>query len=68
MSTNVGGIDRAFRIIVGLAIVLWGLLYGNFWGLIGLVPLLTGIMQKCPVYILTGFNTCDVKEELNKQG
>jgi hypothetical protein len=59
MSANVGSIDRTLRILVGL-----GLLSLVFvgpqtpWGLIGLVPLLTGLMGVCPAYSLFGLNTC----------
>ncbi|MCB1997925.1 MAG: DUF2892 domain-containing protein [Burkholderiaceae bacterium] len=60
--TNVGGIDRALRIIVGLALI--GLtLAGTIgvWGWIGVVPLLTGALSTCPLYSVLGFNTCPMK-------
>jgi hypothetical protein len=51
MKTNVGGLDRVLRIVVGvvfLAAVV--ILEGNarWLGLIGLVPLLTGLFGYCP--------------------
>jgi hypothetical protein len=38
-------------------------LEGNirYWGLVGLVPLLTGLMNFCPLYTVLGLNTCPVK-------
>ncbi len=55
MKKNVGTIDRTVRIIVGLALL--GVAYkGNRWGLIGVVPLLTGIIGWCPPYQLLGIN------------
>ena len=30
----------------------------TLWGLVGLVPLATGLMRFCPVYPLLGINTC----------
>ncbi len=59
MKANVGTIDRALRIIVGLALI--GLtLNGNIgvWGWIGVVPVLTGIFRFCPAYPILGISTC----------
>lgn len=60
--TNVGGIDRVLRIVVGLALLaltLTGVV--GAWGWIGLVPLATGLMSSCPLYSLIGLNTCPMK-------
>jgi len=59
MKANVGTIDRALRIIVGLVLI--GLtLNGTIgvWGWIGVVPVLTGIFRFCPAYPLLGISTC----------
>ena len=59
MKANVGTIDRALRIIVGLALI--GLtLTGHIgvWGWIGVVPLATGIFRFCPAYTVLGASTC----------
>lgn len=61
MNTNVGSIDRVIRVVLGL-----GLLSAVFWlegsvrwfGLIGLVPLLTAIFSICPLYTVLGIRTC----------
>jgi hypothetical protein len=56
MKKNVGSIDRGIRIIAGAALL--GLAAtGNMWGLIGIVPLLTGILGWCPPYQMLGINT-----------
>jgi hypothetical protein len=64
-ATNVGGIDRILRIIVGLALITgfflnadasWRWLY-----LLGVVPLATGLLSTCPMYSLLGISTCPVK-------
>ncbi len=58
-STNVGGIDRAARIIVGLALL--ALIFvgpKSWWGLIGIIPLATGLFSTCPLYRLFGLSTC----------
>ena len=57
--TNVGGIDRTLRIALG--VVLLSLLFigpKTLWGLVGLIPLATGILSSCPLYSLIGVNTC----------
>lgn len=62
MSRNEGTIDRALRVILGL--VLLSLVFvgpQTLWGLIGLVPLVTGLVGTCPVYSLLGISTCPVK-------
>jgi len=61
MKRNVGGVDRAVRIILGSAIIAVGLAYGSWWGAVGAVLLLTGLMGWCPPYALFGFNTCKMK-------
>ena len=59
MTSNVGGIDRILRIVIGLVLV--GLAATGtvgWWGWLGLVPLATGLVGWCPPYALLGFNTC----------
>ncbi len=59
MNANVGTIDRAVRIVIGLALIgaaLSGVI--GAWGWIGIVPLATGIFRFCPAYRLIGLNTC----------
>ena len=62
MKSNVGGIDRMLRIVLGLVLI--GLtLSGTIgvWGWIGVVPLGTGFISFCPLYPLLGINTCAKK-------
>jgi hypothetical protein len=59
MTSNVGGIDRILRIIVGLALIAIVFVGPKTpWGWIGVVPLLTGLFGFCPAYTLLGINTC----------
>ena len=63
MKTNVGGIDRILRIVVGLlliALTLTGTI--GVWGWIGVVLLVTGAFSFCPLYTVLGFNSCPVKK------
>lgn len=61
MKANVGSIDRMLRIVVGVALLsMLAFVQGNakFYGLIGLVPLLTGLFRFCPLYTIFGIRTC----------
>ena len=63
MKSNVGGIDRILRIVVGLVLI--GLtLTGNIgvWGWLGVVPLATGAIGWCPPYAIFGWSTCAIKK------
>ena len=65
MQANVGSIDRILRIAVGIALLaLLFILPGSarWWGLIGLLPLATGLFSFCPAYTLLGLNTCPTKQ------
>lgn len=62
MTCNVGNIDRALRIIVGLALIAWALAGGPVWAWIGVLPLATGLFKFCPAYTLLGMNTCGTKK------
>ena len=58
---NEGNLDRILRVVVG-AIVISLVFVGpqSAWGWVGLVPLVTGLAGKCPVYSLLGINTCGI--------
>jgi hypothetical protein len=59
MKANVGGIDRILRIVLGvvlIALAATGTI--GVWGWIGVVPLLTGLMNFCPLYSILGMSTC----------
>lgn len=58
---NVGGLDKTLRIAVGVAIIAWGVYAQNWWGAVGLVPLITGLIGWCPAYLPFGLNSCKVK-------
>jgi len=64
LPTNVHNIERVFRVILGL-VVLSLVFIGprSLWGLLGLVPLVTGIVGTCPAYTLFGISTCPVRDK-----
>jgi hypothetical protein len=58
MKSNVGSIDRILRIIIGLAVLGAGYTFKSWWGLVGLLPLLTATFRLCPAYLPFGLSTC----------
>ena len=62
MSINVGTADRTVRVVAGVTLVVltqMGVI--GTWGWVGLVPILTGMLQVCPAYSIFGFKTCALK-------
>lgn len=59
---NVSTVDSLIRIVVGL-VVLSLVFIGpqTLWGLIGIVLILTGIVNFCPLYTILGINTATKK-------
>ncbi len=66
MHSNVGGIDRGLRILLGIAVIAAGIFYQSYWGALGLVPLLTGLVRWCPVYLPFGLSTCRANPDTNQ--
>lgn len=65
--TNEGTLDRALRIVVGVALLAWffmdqGTGFWHYAKLIGVLPLLTGILGNCPAYSIFGISTCPMKK------
>jgi hypothetical protein len=64
MKINEGTIDRALRVLVGLALIAIVFVGPKTpWGWVGVVPLLTGLIGFCPAYTLIGLNTCPAKKQ-----
>ncbi|MBU1095103.1 MAG: DUF2892 domain-containing protein [Ignavibacteriae bacterium HGW-Ignavibacteriae-2] len=66
MNKNVGGMDKTLRIILGVAIMAIGLFTGSWWGLIGIIPLVTALVNRCPIYLPFGLSTCKTKTSTEK--
>ncbi len=62
MKPNVGGIDRILRLLVGLGILGAGYYFKSWFGLIGLVPVLTAVFRFCPAYVPFGLSSCKTKD------
>ncbi|MGK8236013.1 DUF2892 domain-containing protein [Roseovarius sp. MS2] len=66
LKKNVGSIDRALRILFGLALLAGFALNResaySWLYLIGIIPLVTGLMSSCPLYSILGLSTCPLKK------
>ena len=67
MKTNVGGIDRVLRIILGVIMISAGVYLHSWWGAIGAIPLLTGLIRWCPLYMPFGLSSCAVSESFSAE-
>jgi Inner membrane protein YgaP-like, transmembrane domain len=62
MNANVGGIDKILRLVTGAVLI--GLTLTDvigMWGWVGIIPLVTGLVNWCPLYPLIGLNTSSKK-------
>jgi len=49
---------RPIRIVVGLAAIAYGVYSGNQWFYLGVIPLIAGLANFCPLCIIT--KKCDI--------
>lgn len=62
MIRNVGAVDRAIRLVAGIALL--ALVFvgpQTRWGYFGLVLIATALVGYCPIYQILGVSTCPVK-------
>ena len=70
MNTNMGPIDRAVRVVLGLILIAFAIPIGvpaTEWGgmgWIGIVPILTALVGFCPLYALLGISTSEQKRAM----
>ena len=51
MKRNVGKADAIFRIILGVVIIGIGVYFKTWWGLLGILPIITALIRWCPLYV-----------------
>ncbi|GLC24874.1 YgaP family membrane protein [Roseisolibacter agri] len=56
---NLGTMERAIRIVVGVALFALGILQDPpaWWGWLGILPLATGLAGFCPAWAALGWST-----------
>ena len=63
MLKNIGSIDRILRLVVGAVLIAYALNIiapdtgYNMWGWIGVVPIVTALVNFCPLYRILGIRT-----------
>lgn len=61
MKCNVGYTDKIVRFTLAVIIGALGFYFKSWWGLLAIVPLITGLISFCPLYKILGLNTCTNK-------
>lgn len=63
MTINEATWDRGIRIVIGLVLLSLTVIGPKtLWGLVGLIPLITGLVGFCPLYRLIGVSTCPARK------
>jgi hypothetical protein len=57
LNKNVGEYDRKIRLIISMVIFGIGFYFNSLWGLLGIIPLYTGLVRICPIYSILGIST-----------
>jgi len=66
LKKNVGTIDRVVRVVLGIVLLAGYFVYPDAtyrWAfLLGIIPLVTGLVSSCPIYSILGISTCPLKK------
>ncbi len=57
MKQNVGSADKIVRWLLGLIIIAGGIYFKSWWGIIGILLILTALIGFCPAYLPFGIST-----------
>lgn len=57
MKKNIGGLDRTIRIVLSVGLLLLGLIFQTWWGIVGIIPLVTAFINFCPLYLPFSIST-----------
>jgi len=63
LPVNEHNIERAARVLLGIGLL--SLVFvgpQTLWGLLGILPLTTGLIGSCPLYTVLGISTCSMKK------
>lgn len=58
MKKNIGKLDKTLRVLLGIAIILFGANNNSVWGIVGIIPIITAQIGVCPLYSILGISTC----------
>ena len=57
MKCNMGKTDKTIRIIIGVAILISGVIFNSWWGLLGFIPIMVALSGRCGLYYLLKIDT-----------
>ena len=57
MKKNVGKTDMIVRVVIAIVIIVLGIVYKSWWGLLAVLPLIGVVTGNCLLYNLLGVNT-----------
>jgi hypothetical protein len=63
MKCNVGKRDKIIRVIIAVLFFAVGLIFKSWWGLLGVIPLVTAVTGFCGFYVPLKINTLKKEEE-----
>ena len=64
LPSNESSLDRGIRVVLGLGLLALTVIGPQtLWGLVGIVPLATGLLGSCPIYTKLGISSCPVKSK-----
>ncbi len=52
---------RVFRIVIGIALIIAGVVTGIKWFYLGIIPLIAGVANFCPLCLIT--KKCDLPDQ-----
>ncbi len=52
---------RVFRIVIGIALIIAGVVTGIKWFYLGIIPLIAGLANFCPLCLIT--KKCDLPDQ-----
>lgn len=62
LAVNEHPVERVARFALGVGLLAMAFVGPKTpWGFLGIVPILTGLSGRCPLYTLLGINTCPAK-------
>ncbi len=65
MKKNIGSADKVIRVLLGVAVILLGIIFHSWWGLVGIIPLFTALVGTCPAYLACGVSTTNKSKAAN---
>ncbi|MCS6837263.1 MAG: DUF2892 domain-containing protein [Bdellovibrionaceae bacterium] len=69
LTKNIHPIERGVRVVLGLILIALAFVGPQQpWFLLGVIPLLTGLIGWCPPYSILGINTCKLGNNNSEGG